>query len=67
MLESTQMIINPKGYTYQLDENQGYCQVGIAADKNSDSNEYRLGTIFLRNFYTSLDYDADLIAIGVNL
>lgn len=31
-----------------------------------EANEYRLGTIFLRNFYTSLDYDRDLIAIGVN-
>ena len=29
-------------------------------------NEYRLGTIFLRNFYTSLHYDQDTIAIGVN-
>ena len=25
-----------------------------------------LGTVFLRNFYTVLDYDNDLIAIGVN-
>lgn len=25
-----------------------------------------LGTVFLRNFYTVLDYDDDLIAIGIN-
>jgi len=30
------------------------------------SNEYRLGTIFLKNFYTALDFDKDLIIIGVN-
>jgi len=29
-------------------------------------NEYRLGSIFLRNFYTVLDYEKDLIWIGVN-
>lgn len=30
------------------------------------THEYRLGTIFLRNFYTALDFDHDQIAIGVN-
>jgi len=29
-------------------------------------NEYRLGSIFLRNFYTVLDYEKDLVWIGVN-
>lgn len=48
-----------------MDPHQGYCQIGIHATQG-ESNEYRLGTIFLRNFYTALDYDADLIAIGVN-
>lgn len=31
-----------------------------------ESHEYRLGNIFLRNFYTALHYDKDLIMIGVN-
>ena len=30
------------------------------------AHEYRLGNIFLRNFYTALDFDKDLIMIGVN-
>lgn len=64
-LESTEIKIYPKGYTYQLDKNQGYCQVGLQGIPG-ESNEYRLGTIFLRNFYTSLDYEKDQIAIGVN-
>lgn len=64
-LEKTNIVIQPRGYTYQLDPNQGYCQIGIQPTPG-DSNEYRLGTIFLRNFYTALDYDADLIVIGVN-
>ena len=25
-----------------------------------------MGTIFLRNFYTALDYDENLIAVGIN-
>lgn len=33
---------------------------------HGESSEYKLGTVFLRNFYTVLDYDDDLIAIGVN-
>ena len=64
-LESTEIKIYPKGYTYQIDPNQGYCQVGLQGIPG-ESNEYRLGTIFLRNFYTSFDYDKDQIAIGIN-
>lgn len=64
-LENTTIMIQPRGYTYQLDPDQGYCQIGIQPTPG-ESNEYRLGTIFLRNFYTVLDYDNDLIAIGVN-
>lgn len=30
-------------------------------------NQIRLGTVFLRNFYTVLDYDNNLIALGLNL
>ena len=29
-------------------------------------NQYRLGTIFLRNFYTGFDYFHDQIVIGLN-
>jgi hypothetical protein len=29
-------------------------------------NQYRLGTIFLKNFYTGFDYNNDEILIGVN-
>jgi hypothetical protein len=41
------------------------CFIGIQSIPNS-ANQFRLGTIFLRNFYTALDYDQDLIMIGVN-
>ena len=64
-LENTQFKIYPKGYTYQIDPNQGFCQVGLQGIPG-ESNEYRLGTIFLRNFYTSLDFVRDHIAIGIN-
>ena len=30
------------------------------------TNEYRLGTLFMRNFYTALDFDNDMIILGVN-
>lgn len=41
------------------------CFVGIQSIPDS-ANQYRLGTIFLRNFYTALDFDNNLILIGVN-
>lgn len=31
-----------------------------------EANEYRLGTLFMRNFYTGLDFDNDMIVLGVN-
>lgn len=31
-----------------------------------EANEYRLGTLFMRNFYTALDFDNDMIILGVN-
>ena len=66
-LERTVIKINPSGYTYQeYDKNQGFCQVGLHTVPDPNINEYRLGTVFLRNFYTALDYDRDLIVIGVN-
>jgi hypothetical protein len=46
-------------------QNQGYCSIGLEKLKDVD-NEYRLGTLFMRNFYTALDFDNDMIAIGVN-
>lgn len=48
-----------------IDESYGNCQIGLEAIPNEIS-EYRLGTIFLRNFYTALDYENDLIILGVN-
>ena len=64
-LETTAIKINPYGYTYQeYDNKQGFCQIGL--ESLPSKNEYRLGTVFLRNFYVGLDYDKDLIIIGVN-
>lgn len=48
-----------------MESDQGYCQIGLQPTPGG-SNAYRLGTIFLRNFYTALDFDKDLIVIGVN-
>lgn len=64
-LQTTQMVLKPQGYTYMFNEDQGYCQIGLERLKGV-ANEYRLGTLFLRNYYTGLDYDNDLIIIGVN-
>lgn len=41
------------------------CFIGISSLPDS-VGQYRLGTIFLRNFYTALDFDKNLIMIGLN-
>lgn len=41
------------------------CFIGVQSIPDK-YNQYRLGTIFLRNFYAGLDYENDLILIGVN-
>ena len=63
-LQDTKITIRPRGYLYHM-ENQNDCFIGIQAIPES-ANQYRLGTIFLRNFYTALDYEQNLILIGVN-
>lgn len=57
-LEKTIITIMPKGYTYMEDPEQDFCQIGFSPIQG-DTNEYRLGNIFLRNFYVALDYDND--------
>lgn len=39
------------------------CYIGITAIDDK-FNQYRLGTIFLRNFYLALDYDTNLIGFA---
>jgi len=41
------------------------CFIGLESIPD-DENQYRLGRVFLRNFYTGLDYDQNLIMIGPN-
>ena len=41
------------------------CRVGIESIPNS-ANHYRLGIIFLKHFYTALDYENNLVAMGLN-
>ena len=55
----------PAGYIYSLAGQENDCFIGISQIPDQ-SNQYRLGTIFLRNFYTALDYDENLIIMGIN-
>jgi hypothetical protein len=64
MLHKTQVIIKPQGYLYSY-LNQKDCFIGIQSIPDK-YNQYRLGTIFLRNFYTGFDYYNDQIVIGLN-
>jgi hypothetical protein len=64
-LQTTEVVLHPEGYTYSLSAQEKRCQIGIEKLRGVQS-EYRLGTVFLRNFYTGLDFKNDMIYIGVN-
>jgi len=38
----------------------------IALQGIPGKSEYRLGSIFLRSFYTILDFERDIIGLGIN-
>lgn len=60
MILDSQMSIEPKGYLYNLKDG---CAIGIESIPDS-LNEYRLGLIFLNNFYTGLDFKSNHIYLG---
>jgi hypothetical protein len=64
MLQNTQITIKPDGYLYSLPR-QDDCFIGISSIPDK-FNQFRLGTVFLRNFYTGLDYDHNQLLIGLN-
>jgi hypothetical protein len=64
-LQGTNVAIRPRGYLYHIDGDNRKCFIGIQSIPDS-ANQYRLGTIFLQNFYTALDFDNNMILLGVN-
>jgi hypothetical protein len=64
VLGTTTLYIKPKGYLYSLATQQD-CFIGISSLPDS-LNQYRLGTIFLRSFYLGLDFEQDLVLMGIN-
>jgi len=63
-LHQTMVVIKPRGYLYAY-EGQDDCYIGVQAIADA-LGEYRLGSIFLRNFYTGLDYEHNMLLIGLN-
>jgi hypothetical protein len=53
-IHGTQIMIEPEGYLYSYD-GQSDCFIGIQSIPDR-LQQYRLGTIFLRNFYVGLDF-----------
>jgi len=60
-VEGTNLTIDPRGYT--LDFGDGNCFIGLSYVKGVE-DEFRLGALFLKNFYAALDYENDFIIIG---
>jgi len=52
------------GYLYEI-AFQNECFIGVSSIPDK-YNQYRLGTVFLRNFYTALDYENNTIMLGIN-
>jgi len=54
--------IDPRGYVYPPVPGDEYCKLGLSGVEGS--KQYRLGTQFMKNFYTVLDYDNKKIMLG---
>lgn len=61
-IQNTKVTISPKGYLYEVEDT---CYIGIEAIPDK-VNHYRLGNVFLRNFYTVLNYEKNIIMLGLN-
>ena len=59
----TKITLKPHGYTYDMGTD---CFIGISPipDKH---HQYRLGTIFMKNFYVALDYETNFIGFAQNI
>lgn len=55
--------INPRGYIYPSLPGDSFCKIGLAGVKGM-KNEIRLGSIFIRNFYTALDFEKNTIMLA---
>lgn len=57
--------MKPRGYLYHQPLQNDDCFIGIESIPDN-ANQYRLGRVFLRNYYTVLDFEQNLIQIGPN-
>jgi hypothetical protein len=55
------IVIEPMAYVLPPKDGDFYCTISLAA---SNENVYRLGTQFLKNFYTVLDFENNQIMLG---
>ena len=64
-LNNTKIVINPRGYLSPRFGDERFCVLGLEGIPDS-LDEYRLGSIFLRNFYVGLDYENNQLVLGLN-
>jgi hypothetical protein len=57
--------LTPKAYLHQ---GEGICQFAIAENPLDSFNNgnFLLGDLFLKHFYTILDFDQEMVSLGVN-
>lgn len=65
LLHKTRITIRPAGYLYSL-PNARDCFIGIQG-LDDKQNHYRLGTVFLRNFYMALDFENNQLGFAQNV
>ena len=65
LISKTRITLRPAGYVYSMaDSNECFIGISPIDDKY---NHYRFGTIFLRNFYMALDYEANNLGFAQNV
>lgn len=64
-LAHASIIMKPKAYLYSF-HGQNNCLIAIEQNEFDETDEYRLGTLFLRHLYLGLDFKHNEIVIGRN-
>ena len=56
--------IKPEGYVYPSMKGDSFCKIGISGvPVGPNGGQFRLGTIFLQNFYTALNFEKNIVLL----
>ena len=64
-INEARILIKPTGYLQPFFGDDRVCSLGISGIPDK-LNEFRLGSLFLRNFFVGLDFENNQLSLGLN-